>query len=396
MTNPNPNLTESNFAKWKNYAYQRFKNPTSKDKMLFRILRIKRTVALSFALFGCGYTSGLIEYATDPAKADKVLMMQVVQGAKGKTYRGRDSKEYQAVHRVGSRVISAAQSRVKSKIANLKIKRQVIESEIKQTEIEQANLKLALKNKDTSLSINDTQNLHEKIRDVNNLINSQLMTKNNIIKELEPLELAVQKLKGDWHYIVIDSPSVNAFVSDLCPRRIFVHEGLFEQCRPTDDELAMVLGHEVSHLILGHVKHKNDLHFTVGFVALISMSFFDPSGVTGFLFDYCLEKLSGFLEAAHSREAEKEADLLGIEIAAAACYDTAKGAKIFNKFDVLSGHSCVDWSSTHPSSSSRYHLAQERSQTLNAGQMSECKTILELFMRRAGKSVTFSSPEGIK
>jgi len=59
-------------------------------------------------------------------------------------------------------------------------------------------------------------------------------------------------MKGDWHYIVTTAPDVNAFVTDLCPHRIFVHEGLLKECTPTDDELALILGHEISHLIYGH------------------------------------------------------------------------------------------------------------------------------------------------
>ena len=44
----------------------------------------------------------------------------------------------------------------------------------------------------------------------------------------------------------------NAFVSEILPQKIFVTTGLFDKFVNNDDELAMILGHEVSHLIMGH------------------------------------------------------------------------------------------------------------------------------------------------
>ena len=38
----------------------------------------------------------------------------------------------------------------------------------------------------------------------------------------------------------------------MLPQKIFVTAGLFDKFVNNDDELAMILGHEVSHLIMGH------------------------------------------------------------------------------------------------------------------------------------------------
>ena len=45
----------------------------------------------------------------------------------------------------------------------------------------------------------------------------------------------------------------NAFVSEMLPQKIFVTTGLFDKFVNNDDELALILGHEVSHLIKGHL-----------------------------------------------------------------------------------------------------------------------------------------------
>jgi Zn-dependent protease with chaperone function len=46
-----------------------------------------------------------------------------------------------------------------------------------------------------------------------------------------------------WQYIVIDSPSPNAFVTEVLPRRFFLTTSLLKVAT-TPDELAVVLGHE--------------------------------------------------------------------------------------------------------------------------------------------------------
>jgi len=38
----------------------------------------------------------------------------------------------------------------------------------------------------------------------------------------------------------------------MLPQKIFVTTGLFDQFVENDDELAIILGHEISHLIKGH------------------------------------------------------------------------------------------------------------------------------------------------
>lgn len=44
--------------------------------------------------------------------------------------------------------------------------------------------------------------------------------------------------------ILLHTPIPNAFVSEMLPQRVFVTTGLFDQFISTDDELAMIMGHE--------------------------------------------------------------------------------------------------------------------------------------------------------
>jgi Zn-dependent protease with chaperone function len=43
----------------------------------------------------------------------------------------------------------------------------------------------------------------------------------------------------------------------MLPQRLFVTTGIFDQFVNNDDELAMILGHEISHLIQGHLSESS-------------------------------------------------------------------------------------------------------------------------------------------
>ena len=59
----------------------------------------------------------------------------------------------------------------------------------------------------------------------------------------------------------------------------------------------------------------------VNAIQLFLFSMVDATGLTSFLFDYMVGKLSHIVLAARSRECELEADGLGLKIAARACFN---------------------------------------------------------------------------
>src|SRR5262249_60603769 len=57
--------------------------------------------------------------------------------------------------------------------------------------------------------------------------------------------------KWEWSIEVIDDPkTVNAWC--MAGGRMAVYSGLLQKIDPTDDELAQVLGHEISHALANH------------------------------------------------------------------------------------------------------------------------------------------------
>ena len=72
-------------------------------------------------------------------------------------------------------------------------------------------------------------------------------------------EEAAMRIEGEgadgiknWEFVLLATPIPNAFVTEMLPQKVFVTTGLFEEFVDNTDELALILGHEISHLIMGH------------------------------------------------------------------------------------------------------------------------------------------------
>eukprot|EP00038_Savillea_parva_P004378 m.137121 g.137121 ORF g.137121 m.137121 type:complete len:398 (-) comp11455_c0_seq1:1858-3051(-) len=152
----------------------------------------------------------------------------------------------------------------------------------------------------------------------------------NIDLDLERWKAAQRALNYQWGAIMIAEETVNAFFTPLVPRMIFVHEGLLANAS-NHDELAHVLGHEMSHMICGHVEDMIQFNATTSILQLIVISLLDPTGIMGFAGEFFLLMGStlGLVTSAYSRQNEMQADELGLIITARACFDTDKAYRFF-------------------------------------------------------------------
>jgi Zn-dependent protease with chaperone function len=158
----------------------------------------------------------------------------------------------------------------------------------------------------------------------------------------ERLLVGHQKLNGNWNLVLFPSNDVNAFVTGLCPRKVFVFTGLLEQVHPTDDELAVILSHELSHIILGHNEGKGGSAAFLLSLQLVLLSLVDPLGISALFYDYLANILRKIVDASYSRTIETEADLLGVEITANACFDIRKGVGVMQKLAMVSQNITID------------------------------------------------------
>jgi Zn-dependent protease with chaperone function len=136
--------------------------------------------------------------------------------------------------------------------------------------------------------------------------------------------------KSIWQYVFIKSSTPNAFVTEVLPRKFFITTAML-QVATTPDELAVVLGHEISHLILGHVSSANKVETLLRTIEVLLLSMDPTAGALSVLVIGAIYAARRLVSAAYSRENEVQADALGLEIAASACYDTVAGCKVMYK-----------------------------------------------------------------
>jgi predicted Zn-dependent protease len=149
----------------------------------------------------------------------------------------------------------------------------------------------------------------------------------------------------DWQIHVIDDAEVNAWC--MPGGKMAVYSGLLNRLNPTDDELAQVLGHEISHALLQHGRERMSRAVATN-IGLQLGSIAAGVDLTG------MESVAMVaLELPNSRGAELEADRLGIELAARAGYHPDAAVTLWQKMARIGGAKAPALLSTHPSDEAR-------------------------------------------
>lgn len=156
----------------------------------------------------------------------------------------------------------------------------------------------------------------------------------------------------EWSVKVIDDPeTINAWC--MAGGKMAIYTGLLEKIEATDDEVAQVMGHEISHALANHTAEK------------MSMAMASQLGLMGVAIasggnEYSGAILAGSSMAAavavtlpNSRTSEAEADKMGIELAARAGYDPRAAVTLWKKMGEASKSSPPQFLSTHPSADNR-------------------------------------------
>lgn len=171
---------------------------------------------------------------------------------------------------------------------------------------------------------------------------NQLLHGNRDIDEIHKLA---------WSVSVIDSPIKNAFV--LPSGQIFVFAGMLEICT-NDEQLGNVLAHEMAHCILSHgaeqVSYAQLIDFAlVGFLAAI-WAIMPTDGIAVVTHWFFEKVVSILLRLPYSRKLELEADEVGLQLAAKACFDVREASAFWTKMGLMSNAlEDVEFISTHPS-----------------------------------------------
>ena len=162
-------------------------------------------------------------------------------------------------------------------------------------------------------------------------------------------------LNWKWEINVQESKEVNAYC--MAGGKIMVYTGLIQQLKPSDDELAAVIGHEIAHALREHSREQMSQAYAqqfglLGLAAIVGVATKDANNASKTL------ALGGTVAAValtlpHSRRAEHEADEIGLELAARAGYNPNAAVSLWEKMAKVGGQKPPEFLSTHPSDASR-------------------------------------------
>ena len=151
----------------------------------------------------------------------------------------------------------------------------------------------------------------------------------------------------NWEVNLIGSNQVNAFC--MPGGKIVFYSGILEQLKLTDDEVAMVMGHEMAHALREHARERMAKGALTSVGANVLVQVLGMGQVGQALTGYGAQLLS----LKFSRSDESEADLVGMEIAARAGYDPRAAITLWKKMGAAGKSSPPQWISTHPSGATR-------------------------------------------
>jgi predicted Zn-dependent protease len=156
----------------------------------------------------------------------------------------------------------------------------------------------------------------------------------------------------NWQVNLIGSDQINAFC--MPGGKIAFFHGILNKLNLTDDEVAMVMGHEIAHALREHARERmgksmatNTLSKIGGALASVYL------GVDPRVTDAVAMQGANLLTLKFGREDESEADLVGMELAARAGYNPRAGVSLWQKMGAANKGAPPQWLSTHPSGSTR-------------------------------------------
>lgn len=185
--------------------------------------------------------------------------------------------------------------------------------------------------------------------------NPQLQRLRRIATRLVPQAAQWNERARQWRWEVnlIDSPQINAFC--MPGGKIAFYTGILEQLKLTDDEAAMVMGHEMAHALREHARAR--IAKSQGTGTLLSLGA-QLLGL-GQLGDMAASIGTQLLTLRFSREDETDADLVGLELAARGGYNPQAAISLWQKMaQAGAGASGPSFLSTHPSGPDRIEQLQ--------------------------------------
>jgi predicted Zn-dependent protease len=193
-----------------------------------------------------------------------------------------------------------------------------------------------------------------QLRSEGKLVTESRVTRrvDQITERLVAQAIAMRPETADWEWsvAVIDDPEmVNAWC--MAGGRMAVYTGLLGKLDPTDDELAQVLGHEISHALANHTAERMSVALATQAGVALAGAVADDRPEAAQNAAAIAAQLA--IQLPNSRSAESEADEIGIELAAKAGYNPNAALTLWRKMEATAGSGPPQFLSTHPNPANR-------------------------------------------
>ncbi|MDQ9169214.1 M48 family metallopeptidase [Oxalobacteraceae bacterium R-40] len=178
-----------------------------------------------------------------------------------------------------------------------------------------------------------------------------------------------------WEVNLIALKEVNAFC--MPGGKIAFFGGLLETLKLTDDEVAIVMGHEIAHALREHARER------MAKGSLLSLGATIGSAVLGLgdIGQAVVGQGAQLWMLKFSRGHETDADVVGLDIVARAGFDPRAGVTLWQKMSALNKSAPPQWMSTHPAGKNR--IAQIRK---------HLPSVMPLYAKSRGTTVAALSP----
>lgn len=152
-----------------------------------------------------------------------------------------------------------------------------------------------------------------------------------------------------WELMLIDQPVLNA--SCMPGGKVTFYTGIIRRLQLTDDEIAVIIGHEIAHALREHGRERMSVAVAQG-LAVQTVATATKAKDTQVALTMAATKF--LVTLPNSREQELEADKMGLELAARAGYNPEAAITLWQKMQMSAGNKATpEFFSTHPATENR-------------------------------------------
>jgi predicted Zn-dependent protease len=153
--------------------------------------------------------------------------------------------------------------------------------------------------------------------------------------------------RWQWETMLIRADTINAFC--MPGGKIAFFTGLIDRLKLTDDEIAIVMGHEMAHALREHARERVAKGSLLELGANLGSAILGL-GQTG---QMVVGQGAQLAMLKFSRDDETEADTVGLDLAARAGFDPRAGVALWRKMAMIEKSAPPQWLSTHPAGGNR-------------------------------------------